>query len=833
MAARHSTPFSRPDAAGTGLTAGGTPDTPPPLSVESRQVRGLIEQRRAAPPGRASAPATFFEIAWHEQPLPDDRPPGSVADERWLVADLGSGGALATELAGVLTAAGARCELVDPGHITGTTRADAAGLVLCADPATGPELSPELSLRLVRHTLAAVREHPDTPGPCPVWLLTRGARAVSPGDAGHPDAAALGGFARVVMRECPGLRLTLADADPAAGAGQLLPELAAGPTGEEVAWRGGVRYVARLVPAPPVPGGQTWPVPEPVVYGQDVFRLRPGDDGTLDGLRLVAEERRAPGPGQVEVRVSAACLDFRDVMNAFGLLPSAGQRPHLGSDLAGTVTAVGPDVEGFAPGDRVVGVANGSSGSFVVTTAALLRALPEGMAAAQAAALPTAYLTAWYSLCHLARLAPGRSVLVHAATGGVGQAAVALARHRGARVLATAGSERKRRWLRESGVEHVMDSRTLAFVDDVRRITGGRGVDVVLNSLTGAGRRAGLGLLAPGGHFVEIGHHDATRPPRLKDGATFSRVLLDKALEEQPELMAAQLESVLGDVAAGRLPALPHRELPLEKAAEAMRAMAAAEHIGRLVLTVPGSGAARALPPRGSSPAVRPGAAYIISGGLRGLGLEAAERLARHGAGRIVLGGRSHPRPEAAARLDRVRAAGTEIRIVLGDIAADRTAGRLVAAAVDGGRRLAGVLHTAGVPDDGPAARLTDERVGNVWRPKAEGAWRLHLATLGHRPDWWVAFSSAATLVGTPGQAARAAADAWLDAFAAWRRARGLPALTVSWGAWQGVGRERPAAGEAHAAIGVDEGFRALEQLLTHDRTWTGVFPLNAGAVPS
>ncbi|MEV6671033.1 SDR family NAD(P)-dependent oxidoreductase [Streptomyces sp. NPDC051162] len=826
MAARHSTPFSRPEAAGTGLTADAPPDAEPPLSAGSRQVRGLIGQRCGAP--RETSSGHFFEIAWHEQPLPAGQGPVPMADARWLVADLGPEDTLATELAEALTAAGARCELVAPEHIAEAARAGAGGLVLCADPAAGPELSPGMSLGLVRNTLAALREQADAPGNCPVWLLTRGARAVAPGDAGHPDAAALGGFARVVMRECPGLRLTPADADPAAGAGQLLPELAAGPAGEEVAWRGGVRYVARLVPAPPAPGGQTWPVPEPVAYGEDVFRLRPGDDGTLDGLRLVREERRAPGPGQVEVRVSAACLDFRDVMNALGLLPAGSRRRQLGSGFAGTVTAVGPAVEGFLPGDRVVGVGDGASGSFVVTTAALLRALPEGMTAAQAAALPTAYLTAWYALCHQARLAPGRSVLVHAASGGVGLAAVALARRCGARVLATAGSEKKRRWLRELGVEHVMDSRTLAFVDDVRRITGGRGVDAVLNSLAGAAGRAGPGLLAPGGHFVEIGNQDVTPMPVPKDGVTFSRVLLDETLEEYPEFLADRLGSILGDVAAGRLPMLPCREFPLEQAAEAMRAMAAAEHIGRLVLTVPGSGATRALPPRGSSPAVRPGTSYIISGGLRGLGLQAAEWLARHGAGRIVLGGRSHPLPEAAARLDRVRAAGTEIRIVLGDIAADRTAGRLVAAAVDGGRRLAGVLHTAGVPDGGPASRLTDERVGHVWRPKAEGAWRLHLATLGHRPDWWVAFSSAATLVGTPGQAAGAAADAWLDAFAAWRRSRGLPALSVSWGPWRGGGAVRRATDEAYAAIGVDEGFRALEQLLTHDRTWTGVFRLDA-----
>lgn len=825
MAARHSTPFSRPDAAG--LTADASPDAGPPLSAGSRQARGLIGQRRGA--ARETLAERFFEIAWHEQPLPAGHQPAPLAGVRWLVADLGSGGALATELAGALTAAGARCELLAHEHLTEAARAGAGGLVLCADPAAGPDLSPGLSLRLVRNTLAVVR----APAPCPVWLLTRGARAVAPGDAGHPDAAALGGFARVVARECPGLRLTQADADPAAGAEQLLPELAAGPAGEEVAWRGGVRYVARLMPAPPAAGGQTWPVPEPVAYGEDVFRLRPGGDGTLDGLRLVREERRAPGPGQVEVRVSAASLNLRDVMNALGLLPAGSERRELGSDFAGTVTAVGPDVEGFGPGDRVVGIGDGTAGSFVVTTATLLRTLPAGMTEAQAAALPTAYLAAWYALCHPARLAPGRSVLVHAATGGAGLAAVALARRCGARVLATAGSEKKRRWLRDLGVEHVMDSRTLAFVDDVRRITGGRGVDAVLNSLTGAARRAGPGLLAPGGHFVEIGDQDVTPLPRLKDGVTSSRVLLDEMLEEHPDFLATRLGSILDDVAADRLPMLPYREFPLEQAVEAMRAMAAAEHIGRLVLTVPAGGATRALPPRGSSPAVRPGASYIISGGLRGLGLEAAEWLARHGAGRIVLGGRSHPRPEAAARLDRVRAAGTEIRIVLGDIAADRTAGRLVAAAVDGGRRPAGVLHTAGVPDDGLASGLTGERVGNVWRPKVEGAWRLHLATLDHRPDWWVAFSSAATLAGTPGQAAGAAADAWLDAFAAWRRARGLPALSVSWGPWRCGGAVRRVTDEAYAAIGVDEGFRALEQLLTHDRTWTGVFRLDARAARS
>ncbi len=654
---------------------------------------------------------------------------------------------------------------------------------------------------------------------------------VSPGEAGHPDAAGLRGFVRVVLHEHPELRMTLVDADPAAEPAQLLQELATGPVGEEVAWRGGVRHVARLVRAPLTPGERAPEVPELVRYGQDAFRLQPGPDGTLDGLRLVAEARRRPGPGQVEVQVSAACLNFRDVMNALGMLPTDdGPRPLLGSDCAGTVTAVGAGVEEFRPGDRVFGVADGAFGSFAVTSAVLLRHLPEAMTPAEAAALPTAYLTAFHSLHHLARLAPGQSVLIHSAAGGVGLAAVAVARLCGARVLATAGSEAKRSRLRELGIEHVMDSRNLGFVDEVRRITGGRGVDVVLNSLAGEALRAGLELVAPGGHFVEIGKQDmygGTRLPMsaFKRGITFSTVLLDKIVDERTELPSTMLEEILDHVRAGRLPLLPRQDFPLEDATEAMRTMAAAEHVGRLVLTMPDQGETLALPPRGSSPVVRPGASYVITGGLRGLGIEAAEWLARHGAGRVVLGGRSRPDPEALDRLDRIRAAGTEVEMVLGDISADDTATHLVDAAVRDGRRLAGALHTAAVLDDGIVTQLTDRRVEKVWKPKAEGAWRLHLATQDHRLDWWVACSSAASLLGNPGQANYAAANSWLDGFAAWRRAQGLPALTVNWGVWHDIGLARGLTDQGWQTIGVDEGFHALEQLLLHGRTWTGMVP--------
>ncbi len=429
----------------------------------------------------------------------------------------------------------------------------------------------------------------------------------------------------------------------------------------------------------------------------------------------------------------------------------------------------------------------------------------------------------------MARLAEGERVLIHSATGGTGLAAIAVARYLGVEVLATAGNDEKRGYLRGMGVRHVMDSRSLDFGGQAREATGGEGVDVVLNSLSGAAIRAGLEALRPFGRFVELGVRDILAYTSLGLGpfrhtVTFSSVDLIQLQQDRPSAFQDLLGEVMDLFAAGHLPVLPHREFPLAQATEAFRLMAGAGHIGKLVLIMPARGETTAV--RTGPPApVRSDGAYLVIGGLGGVGLATAARLAELGAGHIVLNGRRKPGEAAGTELARLRAAGARITVELGDAARAGVAERLVSVATAGGLPLRGVVHSAMVLDDGVVTNITDAQLERVWRPKVTAAWRLHEALARHTPDWFVLYSSMASLLGNPGQGAYAAANAWLDAFAGCRTAQGLPTLAVNWGPWGEIGAATDFADRGYETLSTKDGLRALEVLLTHRRVATGVLP--------
>nr|WP_242587346.1 SDR family NAD(P)-dependent oxidoreductase [Streptomyces sp. MST-110588] len=454
------------------------------------------------------------------------------------------------------------------------------------------------------------------------------------------------------------------------------------------------------------------------------------------------------------------------------------------------------------------------------------------MGLADAAALPFAYLTAQYALHHLARLCPGETVLVHTASGATGLALIHLAQSRGAHVLATAGTPGKRAFVRRRGVRHVMDSRSLDFADQVRDLTQGRGADVVINTLTGPAQSASLDLLAPYGRFIELGKQDIYANTRLgllpfRRGITFSSVDILAVGRHNPRLAETLCTQVADALHHDALTLLPVTTYPIEDAAAAFRTMAAAQHTGKLVLTWPEQGSITVPVRPHDAAVVREDGSYIITGGLGGLGLLAARWLAHNGAPHIVLTGRSRPGRHAKRVIGDLRAAGTRIDIVQGDIADPATAPRLVATAATDGHRLRGVLHCAAVVEDATAARITDDLLNRVWRPKVDGAWHLHHATLDADLDWWVGFSSVASVLGSPGQGAYTAANAWLDEFITWRRAQGLPATGINWGPWARYGRGSGLEERGHIMIEPDDGIAALEQILRHDRSRTGYSPLD------
>jgi polyketide synthase 5 len=517
-----------------------------------------------------------------------------------------------------------------------------------------------------------------------------------------------------------------------------------------------------------------------------------------------------------------------------GQFPSAdGRQPELGTDFAGVVTAVAPDVTDHQVGDRVGGFSrDGCWATFVTCDARVAVTLPPGLTDHQAAAVSTAHATAWYGLHEQARITRGDKVLIHSATGGVGQAAVAIALAAGAEIFATAGSEQRRKLLRDMGIEHVYDSRAIEFAEQIRRDTDGYGVDIVLNSLTGAAQRAGIELLSIGGRFVEVGKRDVYANTRLelfpfRRNLTFHYVDLALMSASHPHRVGELLRKVYRLMADGELPTPEHTSHPLVDAAAAIRMMSAAQHTGKLVLDIPRTGRTRVVVPPEQAPVFRGDGAYIITGGLSGLGLFLTEKMAAAGAGRIVLTSRSQPTLKALETIECIRTIGADVVVQCGDIAEASTAQRLVAAATATGLPLRGVLHAAAVVEDATLTNITDDLIDRDWAPKVYGAWNLHTATATQPLDWFCSFSSAAALLGSPGQGAYAAANSWLDSFTHWRRAQGLPASAIAWGAWAEIGRGAVLAERGETTmITPDDGAYAFQALLRHDRGYTGYVPI-------
>ncbi|WP_319454162.1 MULTISPECIES: sulfolipid-1 biosynthesis phthioceranic/hydroxyphthioceranic acid synthase [unclassified Mycobacterium] len=687
----------------------------------------------------------------------------------------------------------------------------------------------------VRQLVRIARVLPEIPGQPPrLYVLTRDAQTVLSGEVPNLAQGGLRGLMRVVGMECPSLRPTQVDVDDATDVELVAAQLLSNSNEDETAWRDGQHYVARLNVSPLQAEERHTTVVHPE---RDGMRLQIRTPGDLQSAELVAYERIPPGPGQIEVAVSASNLNFADVLIAYGRYPSfEGRLPELGADFAGVVTAVGAGVTDHLIGDRVAGIsATGAWCSYVTCDVNLAVPIPTELPDAVAAAVPSAHATAWYSLHHLARIRAGDKVLIHSATGGVGQAALAIARAAGAEIYATAGSPERRNMLLDMGVKGVYDSRTIDFADQIRADTDGYGVDVVLNSLPGAAQRAGVELLTFGGRFIEIGKRDIYGDTKMglfpfRRNLSFHAVDLALLALVEPDTLRAMLEVIYQQIADGVLPAPQTTRYPLANGANAIRAMAAAEHTGKLVLDVPRAGQYAAVVPADRALVFRADGAYVVTGGLGGLGLFLAEKMAASGCGRIVLNGRSAPSRETLRVIERIRRAGTEVEVELGDVSQAATAGRLVAAANATGKPLRGVLHAAAVIEDATLANITDELLERDWAPKVLGAWHLHEATATAPLDWFCAFSSAAAMVGSPGQGAYAAANSWLDSFARWRRANGLPGQVVAWGAWAQIGAGQAMAADNGMAIDPEDGAHAFDTLIRHTRVYSGYAPLAGNA---
>lgn len=598
---------------------------------------------------------------------------------------------------------------------------------------------------------------------------------------------------RVAQNEYPGLQircLGLSGADHARIVDRAAEEMLA-PDGErEIFFANDSRMVLR------VDRGSSLLSALSIASDNTALRLTSRRSAGRRVLAWAADERPAPGPGEIEIEVAAAGLNFRDVMWNLRLLPEEALEDGYagagyGMECAGTVSRTGPDVEGFHPGDRVVAFVPGAFASHVVAPVFAVSQMPEGLTFEAATTLPVAFLTAYYSLVHLGQLRRGETVLIHGGAGAVGLAALQIAQHCGAKVIATAGSDEKRALLRNFGVDFVCNSRSLSFADEISAHTEGKGVDVVLNSLAGEAMIRSMDCLRPFGRFIELGKRDfygnthlGLRP--FRRNLSYFGVDVDQLLNGHRELAQRLFADVVRLFAGGQLVPLPYRAFAGDQVGDAFRLMQRSGHIGKIVVT-PATQATIAAGAAGRFPVDVQGV-HVVIGGTSGFGLATAEWLAGRGATQLVLASRSGEFSESAqAKVDDLRLKGVEVEVSAVDVADEAALARLLRK-ISARLPIKGIVHAAMVIDDRLMVGMDEEAIERVVRPKVAGALHLEHLTRGLALDYLLLYSSATTLFGNPGQFNYVAANAFLEGLARRMKARGVPALAVSWGGIEDAG---------------------------------------------
>ncbi|MEU0538903.1 SDR family NAD(P)-dependent oxidoreductase [Nocardia sp. NPDC005978] len=684
-------------------------------------------------------------------------------------------------------------------------------------------------------------------------LITERAFA-HPEDPAEPDPghAALAGARRVLLNEQPALQWRLIDIDPETTEAELAAELAvpgafSGDGSEEVFLRAGLRWstvVTRALPDRLAALDQ----PEPLTDPEANFALDIPKSRLLSQLGWRRAARREPGAGEIEVRMEAIGLGFKDPLKILGVLgenelaaTAFGTAP--GMEGAGTVVRVGPGEQRFRVGDRVGLASPGMMERYHVTDAELV-----GTTAAtirpELCTSTVSMVTAEYALLDLARVRPGETVLVHGAAGGVGSLAVQVAKLHGAIVIGTASTDERRAYVLAQGADEVLDSRSLNFVDDVLALTGGRGAEIVLSTAPGEIIHQNFRAVAEFGRIVEIGKADIYAGGVL-DMRNFDKNVayysfdLDRMLKVRRAEVMGRVKAVNEKMGTGEYRPLPYESFATGEVAGAFEQALRSTRIGRIALHL-GTEAPPVRPAHADVPIVADGR-YLITGGFGAFGLATGRWLIGRGARHLVLVGRGGARTEMArAQVADWAAQGIEVVEERADITDAVAVAAVVRRAHTAELPLRGVFHAAGILDDQRITTMDRASLTAVFRPKLDGARTIYAAldAAGVRLDLFVLFSSGSAIMGGIGQFSYTAANLALQAFTELLYRRGVRVLCVGWGAMSGGGMvdadetvQRYLRITGFDTIDMDEGTRYLGEALRLGVRQAAIIPVEWGKV--
>ena len=654
--------------------------------------------------------------------------------------------------------------------------------------------------------------------------------------------SSLHGFSKVINLEHPELNCCCINLDPVADFKQqvesLITEIESDSKGEQIVWHDGKRKVARLT--------RYQPEKKLLIPEDKPYQLSISKKGTPKNLQLVPLQRRQPLANEVEIEVKATGLNFIDILDALGLLPFV--KDWFGVECTGEIVAVGKDVTNFAIADKVIALSTGSFNKYVTVDRLMVVNKPDNLNWEEAVTIPANFLTASYALettvsagqidsegnlqrqplANAIRPDLQSKILIHSAAGGTGMAAVQIAQLAGMEIFATA-SPNKWEFLHSLGIKQVMNSRNLDFANEIMQLTNDEGVDIVFNSLSGEFIDRSLSVLKDNGHFIEIGKRNIwskEKVAKVKPNVAYSQIDLFSAARQQPAVIQSLLAKLIDRFATGELKPLPYKTFAIENTISAFQYMQQAKHIGKVIVTHDHPVSAN-----GSSLPIHNHKTYLIAGGLGDLGLLTANWLVEKGAKYLILIGRSKPSEYARQQIDKLEQQNITVKVIQADIADYNSLSRAIKQSPL--PEIAGVIHSAGVLDDGMLVNLDADRMKTVMNPKVLGAWNLHQLTKDIQLNFFILFSSAASLLGSPGQTNHVVANTFLDTLAHYRQAYNLPALSLNWGAWSNIGAaakrqvDRDMNLKGIGAISPQAGLEILEKLITQSSPQVGIIPID------